>query len=769
MLEQINPSPSVQFRQDQHNFARVLSLDLLVDFWRQEVTTNAHGLATLGRDLVRQVEAVPELRGAIPDRNLLWRHQELLTALMAAVFPPAMKALAFAGAAVPATFDFFHGTPRFERELLDENHSLLGRLALDDLEWPFLRALFGYLAILRRCYGIDFPFEKSVIVELSDPKSGLDRYFQMRGQFDMAQVRPIGELPVLPDDIECILARDLTNLELFRQYLPPEKFEFYGFMVHEATDVTEEIVLSRLKQELIERDPLISSERFAKLQQRLRTLLGLPGLKAAVIGLEGDSGFQVNSERGYQLDDHSTAVSEWLSGPCVEHLRRGQPMVLEDLRNAHLCSPVMREYQLRGEGSLLMCPLLHEGRLVGLLLLVAGQPHALNALTVLRLGSVLPLFTLALLRTSESFRHRVQAAMKEQFTAIHPAVEWRFREAASRYVRTGDVVDINFNEVFSLFASSDIRSSSTIRNQAIQQDLLSQVALARDVVRAAYEVRPLAYLESQEYRLSGWLSHLEPGLTSGDEARAIEFLRHEIEPLFVSLETFGESVARQVALYRQALDPHLGFLYAQRKAYEDSVNILTDTIADILTEEQAEAQAIFPHYFQMYKTDGVDHTIYVGDSLTERTDFDPLYLRNLRLWQLMATCRVVRVTHRLEGELPMPLTTAHLILAQRASISLFYSHEEKKFSVDGAYNTRYEIIKKRIDKAEVRPTNERLTQPGKVAVVYSHPTEADEYREYLDFLEHQGLVGKDIEDLELQDLPGVSGLRALRVEVRPES
>ena len=47
---------------------------------------------------------------------------------------------------------------------------------------------------------------------------------------------------------------------------------------------------------------------------------------------------------------------------------------------------------------------------------------------------------------------------------------------------------------------------------------------------------------------------------------------------------------------------------------------------------------MFPHYFEKQKTDGVDYQIYVGASLLEDGRFDPLCLKNLRLWQLMVTC-----------------------------------------------------------------------------------------------------------------------------------
>lgn len=86
--------------------------------------------------------------------------------------------------------------------------------------------------------------------------------------------------------------------------------------------------------------------------------------------------------------------------------------------------------------------------------------------------------------------------------------------------------------------------------------------------------------------------------------------------------------------------------------------------------------------------------------------------------------------------------------------------------VDGAYNARYEIVKKRIDKATVRGGAERLTQPGRIAIVYGHAREAVEYRDYVEYLQSLGyLIAGDVEELELDELQGVRGLRALRVGI----
>jgi hypothetical protein len=78
---------------------------------------------------------------------------------------------------------------------------------------------------------------------------------------------------------------------------------------------------------------------------------------------------------------------------------------------------------------------------------------------------------------------------------------------------------------------------------------------------------------------------------------------------------------------------------------------------------------------------------------------------------------------------------------------------------------RYETAKKRLDKVLIKNTGERLTQPGKIAVVYSSPKEQVEYQEYFQFLQNKNILKPGVEFLELEELQGIYGLKALRVEV----
>ena len=102
---------------------------------------------------------------------------------------------------------------------------------------------------------------------------------------------------------------------------------------------------------------------------------------------------------------------------------------------------------------------------------------------------------------------------------------------------------------------------------------------------------------------------------------------------------------------------------------------------------------------------------------------------------------------------------------QHTPLAIRFRFDEKRFDIDGAYNMRYEIVKKRIDKARIRGTHERLTQPGTIVIVYSQTPEALEYQEYIEYLQAAGYLTQGIEHVELEDLEGAQGLRALRVMV----
>ncbi|WP_449440562.1 hypothetical protein [Pedobacter steynii] len=75
------------------------------------------------------------------------------------------------------------------------------------------------------------------------------------------------------------------------------------------------------------------------------------------------------------------------------------------------------------------------------------------------------------------------------------------------------------------------------------------------------------------------------------------------------------------------------------------------------------------------------------------------------------------------------------------------------------------MIKKRIDKVHIRGTNERLTQPDKIALIYFNKRDIDDYLPFITYLQETGVLDLGLEELDLEDLQGLSGLKALRVGV----
>ena len=210
----------------------------------------------------------------------------------------------------------------------------------------------------------------------------------------------------------------------------------------------------------------------------------------------------------------------------------------------------------------------------------------------------------------------------------------------------------------------------------------------------------------------------------------------------------------------------MGRVYRLRRDFEESVSLLNDRLAIYLDQEEAKAQDILRHYFERHRTDGVDYIIYVGASILENGEFNELHLRNMRLWQLRMTCGMVSLAEKGRATLKVPLETAHLILVQNEPLSIRFRFDEKRFDVDGAYDIRHEVIKSRLDKAMIKGGEERLTQPGMIAIVYSQPEEGREMRRHIDFLQAEGVLEEGVESVDLEDLQGVQGLRALRVKVR---
>jgi hypothetical protein len=289
--------------------------------------------------------------------------------------------------------------------------------------------------------------------------------------------------------------------------------------------------------------------------------------------------------------------------------------------------------------------------------------------------------------------------------------------------------------------------------------------LIEEIIGKASQLEALPIYDKVLIKIKEFKEDLSESLNTDSEHKMLKLLKQEINPLIETLLEHSEELSKLIDKYQAKLNPDTLMVYDHRKHYDETVQIINRTMARFLDKKQRDAQKIYPHYFERYKTDGVDHNIYIGEDLTYNRPFNKDYLYNLRLWQLATMCEMENRFYQLQKTTPIKLDASSLILVFNATLAIRYRMDEKKFDVDGTYNARYEIIKKRIDKAFIKDTEERITQKGKIAIIYSHGSDEKEYLKYIKYLQTKNYLGEHIELLELEDVQGVIGLRALRINI----
>jgi hypothetical protein len=727
--------------------------------------------------VVQEFESHPELMGTITDLKILLPHTELIEELLSAVFPPTTANYMY-GVGVPFKHQAVYASPRFKKMLNPDTYEMIVPEGQIGVNLNQEKLQFGYGLLLKKYLGINCPDTSRSIHPFTDTETGLTRYLELRIDARFIDVKPIDEMPQLPESILNKQTNSMTTMAELMQQIPLNKFVFEGVSVIRVNDMTEQEVVSKIKNRLLHLDALADISAYKEMESDVQSLMSLKDLKIGITPF-----FKINSHYVYSdlHNDNSLLFKnlntipdkDEISDYCKLLFRDNTlPLLFETLDTQSLdnvqCLPY---YYKEGARSLIICPLKNSKGIIGLLEIMSATAGQIKPMYINRIEPLIPLFTLGLEKALEQLNNEVDRIIKKKFTAVQPAVEWKFTEAALNYIvnkheKEHAIIDkVSFADVYPLYGAIDIRNSSTARAHSIQSDIAEQLRMAQKVIKKAKAQTPFPLLQEIEFTIEKYISSASGILQSEEELIINDFMQGQVIAVFRHLQNTEPSLKNEIEEYFASLDPQLGMLYHHRKEYEDSVSRINETLARFIDKEQVAAQKVYPHYFERYITDGLEFNIHIGQSITPRKKFDEIYLRNLKMWQLTVIAKAARITHNLENELSHPLRTTQLILAHSQPLSISFRTEERKFDVDGAYNTRYEIVKKRIDKVHIKENNERLTQPGKIAIVYSQAKDAAEYTEYIEFLQNKKLIKPGIEHHDLEELQGVIGLKALRVEV----
>jgi GAF domain-containing protein len=753
-----------------------LSFEKIIAHWEKLAAEKNSIEADFAVKVLEKLGSFPHLKKPHSDLSFDESTNSFLKTLMLPIYPPAEVETSLKVSLFPFQMKPFYYTPKFKlvtgfdqadhgiKMHVNEKKSLVGK------------TLGAITLILYQIYNIDINLKMPFVIEVEDDKSKLSKYIRLDWDSSFLKVKTVGNIPKISEDDVKHCLKNISDFRGWLKLLPPENFEIHGFTTTTGLDITEQEVVSLLKYDLLEKESIVSPDRFQSIQKKIQSYFQLPNLKLGLAVFPQDCNLAL--EYGRKLGNSlilnsgcSLTSTSFNNSIYDEAINSKKTVVIENLMDSNFNTDIEKELIRQGIKSVITAPLYDEENLVGMLELGSVKANELTSVQVIKLKAIISLFATAVSRSLSELENTIQAVIKEKCTAIHPCVEWRFRRAALNLINKTDEEKIAemeplvFENVFPLYGLSDIRDSSLTRNESIQSDLIEHLRMANDILIAANRIKELPYLNELIFRVENNIEEIKKGVGSGDEVGVLEFIKFEIESIFDTIKDFGKNIKEMITNYFNSLDPELKVFYQKRKDFEDSISLINDTIATYLEEAEVEAQKTFPHYFEKYKTDGIEHGIYIGQSLVENKKYNELFLKNLRLWQLIAVSEIARKTAKIKEQMKIPLDTTHLILVQNTPLSIRFRQDEKKFDVDGTYNIRYEIMKKRIDKAYVKGMKERLTQPHKIAIVYSQPKEAFEYRKYIEYLQSKGVLQMGVEELELESLQGVQGLRALRVTV----
>ena len=742
----------------------------LIETLEAQVKGDDKAAAAYASALLAEVEEYPELRNGISDLDRLDELQPQVDKLSRALFPDALTTNEIKILTPPFYFKPIYASQRFNNIVKASGEEFNFIMKNVDEDTFYLYCCFF---ILGQYFNFPLAGGTPQFIEFFNKNQDLIRTYKMLINADMSEFIPTDKaVEITEQDCEELM-NNFGDMDLWKKKFPPNSWIMRGLNVVSMVDVTFDQSLGSITSNLL----IKSSDTFDKIQWGIRKLLNNAELSIGVLNIEQDKLQPMNKadvssvimEPGESLACNSD-LCDYSKGQLIA---KKEPLVITDVDWMHKTAPSAFSEKIHASGfkSYIIAPIVHEDELLGFMELGAKKKYQLHRGSLKTLAQVLPILAMAHKRFMTEAQNQLEAVIQQECTTIHPSVKWRFEQEAQKFIdaqmegKQAMFTDIAFDNLYPLYGQMDIKGSSERRNKAVSADLIKQLNAVNGVLKAAYENYNMPAYEELIYRTESYIRELSKELAAGSEHKILGFLDADVYPVFEHLRTQNIALQQMIVDYEGVIHPEMKTVYEERRLYDSSVNLINQRLANFLDERQVEAQRMFPHYFERYKTDGVEHNIYIGQSITQDEKFDQVYLKNIRLWQLVTMCEMENEFKSIQRELGTNIEIASLILVYNTPISVHFRMDEKQFDVEGAYNARYEIIKKRVDKAHIKGTNERITQPENLVIVYSQEQDAQEYRTYLDFLVAKGYIKEGYEDFELEDLQGVHGLRALRAQI----
>ncbi|MDN3491214.1 GAF domain-containing protein [Winogradskyella bathintestinalis] len=755
-----------------------ISFNKLLNQYDDLIAADNDFISANARRVLKIAEDNPILRDGFSDFELLKTYESEIEGILQDTFSPLLTNNEIKTASIPFHNFTFNSSERFKSVLktAGDNYDLqIKNMPTDD------KYIFACAIILNICYGYSLNFKRPFFYEIPDA-NGIIRYYKMLYNADFTEVIPKEHAPKITEEDYNELIDNFENIELWKAKFPPNSYLFKGFVISNIFDITDDQSISNIKSSLIGEEKRKDESFMKNFHSIFQSLLGLKDIQVGFsIYNKSEDTFQRVYGAGmksYLLNDLETSqcsdvLCEWSYDRL---LKEKKYFSISDIRrefeHPERNAPHIQVLHQQGLGSAIIAPIANEEGLMGILEIVSEKPKVLNSINANKLVDVMPFIVSAVERSKNEEENLIEAIIQKECTAIHASVHWKFVEEARNYINekrnsneTPTFNKIAFDEVYPLYGQMDVKGSSDARNAATQKDLLLQLGYAEKILSSAIKEKELPIFEQIKYEISEFRLDLKENFKVDSEHAITVFLKDEVKPVFQLIYETQNALKESIEDYFNKVDTELDVIYFYRKHYDDTVKLINNNMSSLLDEKQVAAQKMYPHFFERFKTDGVEHNMYIGESITKQESFNLVYLYNLRLWQLQVMCEMENEYYSKQAEYPIALDVASMVLVFNQPLSIRFRMDEKRFDVDGTYNARYEVVKKRVDKAFVKDTKERITKKGKLTIVYSQKQDEEEYLKYIQFLQSKNVLDKDLEFLELEDLQAITGLKALRISI----
>src|SRR5438477_1227049 len=264
----------------------------------------------LYNDLIKKFESEPSLL-YVEDIEIIHQHSELMELLTTSLFPVvANDQRRIFALAAPYRFNVFYYSDFFREIFFDdkEQHLLLpDGMPIDELKAIQCAAIYDH--VLQKFYGMKLNQNHELVYPLTDPDTGMLRYYRIRYDSRFIDLKLKGTLPLLKDCAVCMNSFRILDLEKQLTTMPLDLFEAEGFAVWVAEDVTVTESLDVIKKILLREDSC-DTNIIDELKKGVKALVGLNDLQVGLMPF-------VKINKQFVLDEenakHSLVVKQWLN------------------------------------------------------------------------------------------------------------------------------------------------------------------------------------------------------------------------------------------------------------------------------------------------------------------------------------------------------------------------------------------------------------------------------------------------------------------------